>query len=158
MKKQTIDYDNDYYVHSIAHLLKLLNTKLSPSNILEKQYKEELNKVTKEIHENLQQMKIVDLLTDKILYPDYPKALSYEMSKLLPLLSNPTSDPLFSYYIKQTNDKSNHQIILLMKMQICDILKVKILMYYKIWQIVRQTKLNWFHLSSGVTHRLIQTK
>lgn len=126
--------NNDYYVYAVVDLLKIFNTQLSSNHSLEKKYKKELKKVVDEIYNNLQDMEIVDLKTDKILYPDYPSSLSYEMSKLLPLLSHTQDDPLFNYYIKQINNKSNKEIVI-------DeddsndliLLKVKILMYYNMW-------------------------
>ncbi len=79
-------------------------------------------------------MEIIDLSTDKILYPDYPSSLSYEMSKLLPILSHPIYDPLFDFYLKQINDKSNKTIVIYDEDSYDVIfLKVKILMYYDMW-------------------------
>ncbi|MDN5047935.1 hypothetical protein O8C97_08805 [Aliarcobacter butzleri] len=126
--------NNDYYFYAITDLLKIFNTQLSSNNFLEKKYKEELKKVIDEIHKNLQNMEIVDLSTDNILYPDYPSSLSYEMSKLLPILSHPTYDPLFDFYLKQINNKSNEEIIIYENDSNDEIfLKVKILMYFKMW-------------------------
>jgi hypothetical protein len=126
--------NNDYYVYAVIDLLKIFNTKLSSNNSFEQKYKEDLKKVIDEIHKNLQTMKIVDLLTDNILYPDYPLSLSYEMSKLLPILSHPTYDPLFDFYLKQINDKSNKEIVIYKNDSNNEIfLKVKILMYFKMW-------------------------
>ena len=126
--------NNDYYVYALIDLSKIFNTQLSPSHALEKKYKKELKKVVDEIHRNLQNMEIVDLSTDKILYPDYPSSLSYEMSKLLPILSHPTYDPLFDFYLKQINDKSNKTIVIYDEDSYDVILlKVKILMYYDMW-------------------------
>ncbi len=126
--------NNDYYVYAIIDLLKIFNTQLSSNNSLGKKYKEELKKVIDEIHKNLQNMEIVDLLTDNILYPDYPSSLSYEMSKLLPILSHPTYDPLFDFYLKQINNKSNKEIVIYENDSNDEIfLKVKILMYFKMW-------------------------
>lgn len=126
--------DNDYYIYAVVDLLKIFNTKLLSDHSLEKKYKEELKKVIDEIYKNLQNMEIIDLLTDKILYPDYPSSLSYEMSKLLPILSHPTYDPLFNFYLKQINEKSNKEI-LIYEDDSDDLifLKVKILMFYNMW-------------------------
>lgn len=126
--------NNDYYVYNVIDLLKIFNTELSSNHSLEKKYKKELKKVIDEIHKNLQNMEIVDLLTDNILHPDYPSSLSYEMSKLLPILSHPTADPLFNFYLKQINEKSNKEIIIYEDDSNNEIfLKVKILMYYDMW-------------------------
>ena len=126
--------ENDYYVYAVVDLLKIFNTQLSSDHTLEKKYKEELKKVIDEIYKNLQNMEIIDLSTDKILYPDYPSSLSYEMSKLLPILSHPIYDPLFDFYLKQINDKSNKTIVIYDEDSYDVIfLKVKILMYYDMW-------------------------
>jgi len=125
--------DNDY-VYAVVDLLKIFNTQLSPNHPLEKKYKEELKKVVDEIHKNLQNLEIIDLLTNKILYPDYPSSLSYEMPKLLLALSHYTSDHLFNFYLKQINDKSNKAIVIDDDDSYDVIfLKVKILMYYDMW-------------------------
>lgn len=126
--------NNDYYVYAIVDLLKLFNTKITPSSDIELLYKEKLYTVVEEVYHNLQEMEIVDLLTDKVLYPEYPSALSYEMPKLLSYLSHPTDDHLFDYYIEQINNKSNKKIII-HRDDSDDLifLKIKIIMYYKMW-------------------------
>ena len=126
--------NNDYYVYAILDLLRLFNTNMSSNHDLELLYKDKLSEVIEEIYQNLQEMKIVDLLTDKILYPDYPSSLSYELSKLLPFLSHPINDPLFDYYIKQINNKSNKQIIIYnTDSKDLIFLKIKMMMYYEMW-------------------------
>lgn len=126
--------NNDYYVYAIVDLLKLFKTQISSNNLIECQYKEKLYEVVEEIYHNLQEMKITDLLTDKILNPEYPSSLSYEMSKLLSFLSHPINDHLFDYYIKRINDESNKQIIIHSNdSNDLILLKVKIMMFYKMW-------------------------
>lgn len=126
--------DNDYYVYAIVDLLKIFNTELLSDNTLVRKYKDELKKVIDEIYNNLQDMQIVDLETDKILYPNYPSSLFYEISKILPLLSHSQYDPLFNYYIKQINDKSNKEIVIYEDDSYDLIfLKIKILMFYNMF-------------------------
>ena len=126
--------NSDYYIHAIIDLFKLFKTQISPNNDIELEYKEKLYTVVDEIYHNLQEMKITDLLTDKVLYPNYPSSLSYEISKLLSFLSLPTNNHLFDYYIKRINAKSNKQIIIDSNdSNDLIFLKVKIMMFYEMW-------------------------
>ncbi len=133
--------DKDYYVYALVDLLRIFNTQLSQNHSLEMKYKKELTKVIDEIHKNLQNIELVDLSTHEILYPDYPSSLQYEMSKLLPILSHSINDPLFNFYIKQINDKSNKEIIIYNKdTEDVIFLKIKIIMYYNLWQNTKGVK------------------
>jgi hypothetical protein len=127
--------NNDYYVNIIEDLKILFDTKLDYSlELFEIKYKKKLKEVMNEVLNNLQKMEIVDLKTDKIIFPDYNSQIFYELSKLLICLTHDNYDPLFSHYIKQINKKSTNEIILNENDSREELyLKLKIIMYYKMW-------------------------
>ncbi|RLA84416.1 MAG: hypothetical protein DRG78_01460 [Epsilonproteobacteria bacterium] len=126
--------NNEYYTSTIDDLLQLFDTNDLLEDNIESQYRKELTKVIDEIFRNLQEMNIVDLSTHNIIYPDYSPSLTYEISKLLPILSLGNNDPMFSYYIKRINNESNKQIIIDEEDSYNLIfLKIKTIMYYKMW-------------------------
>lgn len=127
--------NNDYYTDIIDSLKILFNTQLNSSlKEFEVKYKNQLIKVLNEVINNLQNMKIIDLKTSKIISPDYHSELFYELSKLLSCLLENNYDHLLNYYIKQINLKSTGEILLDKNDTNEELyLKVKILMYYKMW-------------------------
>ncbi|HEY5585309.1 MAG TPA: hypothetical protein VIK78_12585 [Ruminiclostridium sp.] len=83
-EESKIRLNNDYYKHSIEELsmVYIVQSESEKNNILLEKYKEKLILVINEIYDNLQNMKFVDLKSDRILSPDFPSELHYSFEKL----------------------------------------------------------------------------
>jgi len=111
LKEESIKrFNNDYYNESIDGLITIFNTTLHSKELAEeeKNYKNELLKVVNEIKSNLQSMNIVDLITDKILNPDYPyDNIAYSISKLYTYDFDSRKEPLYNFHLKKLDEFSN---------------------------------------------------
>lgn len=136
LKESKDRLNNDYYIGVVESLIILFNVQLDSSiKPFEINYKNELQKVVDEVINNLQEMKILDLETHKIVFPDYNNDISYELSKILVFLSEENYDPLLGFYIKRINEYSTNEIELNENdSKEVLFLKIKIIMYYKMWK------------------------
>ncbi|MPM47950.1 hypothetical protein SDC9_94671 [bioreactor metagenome] len=131
-KESQMRFNNDYYNGSVDELIILFSTTLDIKELMEeeKKYRSRLLEVIEEILNNLQSMKVVDLVTDDILNPEFPGGvIGYSISKLYDYGFDSRKEPQYDFHMEELDRFSNNiyrfassrtkeEVILKMKMML----------------------------------------
>ena len=102
--------NNDYYNGILYELKKVFTTTLIEKHLKdeEEEFKENLQKLIKELHDNLQKMCFTDLENNKYIDPDYSYSdIGYSVSKLFNYEFDRNREPLYDYHMKELDKYSN---------------------------------------------------
>lgn len=104
--------NNDYYNDILYELKKVFTITLIEKHLKdeEEEFKENLQNLIKELHENLQKMRFQALENDKFIDPDYSYSdIGYSVSKLFNYEFDRDKEPLFDYHMEELDKYSNNR-------------------------------------------------